>query len=70
MQIYICVANLINSKKQTQNIFITSPKPSFWLWDKIYTKLTTFDEYQWFLRSLEGVLINKSELLLQKPDVR
>nr|CAG8471118.1 10487_t:CDS:10 [Entrophospora candida] len=64
------IANLVHSKKQIQNIFIANPKPSFWLWDKVYTKLTTFDEYQWFLRSIESVVINKSELLLQKADVR
>jgi hypothetical protein len=44
-----------------------SPKPSFWMWDKVYTKLTTYEEALWLLRSLEGVLVDCAVL---KEDVR
>jgi hypothetical protein len=50
---------LIASKNLESVILATSPKPSFLLWDKIYSKFTTFEEGRWFLRALEGVLLNE-----------
>jgi hypothetical protein len=62
--------DLINEKKFTQNILITSPKPSFLLWDKVYSKLNTYEEGYWFIRALEGVLLDKDEVLLQNNDAQ
>ncbi|CAG8500654.1 3053_t:CDS:10 [Acaulospora colombiana] len=59
---------LIRSKKLAQSILVSSPKPSFLLWDKIYTKLNTTEEGTWFLRSLESVIINENVETLKKSD--
>ncbi|CAG8528557.1 17533_t:CDS:10, partial [Acaulospora morrowiae] len=64
------INTLIRSKKHTQNILVNSPKPSFLLWDKIYLKLNTIEEGSWFLRSLEGVVINENVTALKKMDAR
>ncbi|CAG8564220.1 8388_t:CDS:10, partial [Diversispora eburnea] len=61
---------LIQSKKLAQNILSISPKPSFWLWNKVYSKLSNIEENSWFLRSLESVCINESSVILQKIDAR
>ncbi|RIB06925.1 armadillo-type protein [Gigaspora rosea] len=60
---------LIRTKKFKQNILTTSPKLTFLLWDKVYTKITTVDESCWFIRSLESIILNEDEAL-QKTDHR
>ncbi|CAB4435369.1 unnamed protein product [Rhizophagus irregularis] len=64
------IDDLINAKKFTQTILITSPKPSFLLWDKIYSKLNTYEEGFWLIRALEGVLLDRDEALLQNNDAQ
>ncbi|CAG8669579.1 15139_t:CDS:10, partial [Gigaspora margarita] len=59
----------IRTKKFKQNILATSPKLTFLLWDKVYTKITTVDESCWFIRSLESIILNEDEAL-QKTDLR
>ncbi|CAG8475625.1 4963_t:CDS:10 [Paraglomus occultum] len=73
VEAYVCIAiiervkkwkdeeidGLIESKNLRNIILVTSPKPSFLLWDKVYSKFTTFEEGRWFLRALEGILLNE-----------
>ncbi|CAI2178661.1 6583_t:CDS:10, partial [Funneliformis geosporum] len=62
--------NLIGEKKLTQNVLVISPKPSFLFWDKVYSKLSTYEEGFWFIRALEGVLLDKNEVMLQNNDTQ
>src|SRR3954454_12835616 len=62
--------NVIGKKKLAQNILITSPKPSFLLWDKVYSKLNTYEEGFWLIRALEGVLLDKDGALLKNNDAQ
>ncbi|CAG8475441.1 15341_t:CDS:10, partial [Dentiscutata heterogama] len=61
---------LIRTKKFKQNILATSPKLTFLLWDKVYSKLATVDESCWFIRSLESIILNEDEVSLQKTDIK
>jgi len=49
---------------------VTSPKPSFLFWDKVYSKLNTYEEGFWFIRALEGILLDNDEALLQNNDAQ
>ena len=62
--------DLIGTKKLIQNILVTSPKPSFLFWDKVYSKLNAQDEGFWFIRALEGILLDNNEALLQNNDAQ
>jgi hypothetical protein len=62
--------NLIGTKKLAQSILITSPKPYFLFWDKIYSKLSTYEEEFWLIRALEGVLLDKDGALLKNNDAQ
>ncbi|CAG8528815.1 4749_t:CDS:10 [Funneliformis caledonium] len=56
--------DLIGAKKLMQNVLVTALKPSFLFWDKVYSKLSTYEEGFWFIRALEGVLLDKNEALV------
>lgn len=61
MEGYVTIATFIHpfspiAKPRRQELYdllaLTSPKPSFLVWDKVYTKLTTVDEELWLTRAL------------------
>lgn len=45
------------SRNITVQSIVSSPKPSFLLWDKVYQKLTTVEEETWLLRASESAAI-------------
>ncbi|KAI8978208.1 ARM repeat-containing protein [Trametes punicea] len=68
LEAYIAVAALLGPLSQSkqfddviarnatlQSITVTTPKPSFFLWDKVYQKLSS-EEESWLLRATEVVL--------------
>ncbi|CAG8561777.1 6442_t:CDS:10 [Ambispora gerdemannii] len=64
------IDSLIRAKKLPQSIFTVAPKPSFWLWDKVYSKLSSHEEGLWFVRSLEGVLLGEDDGVFEKKEAR
>ncbi|KAG9284337.1 hypothetical protein G9A89_007492, partial [Geosiphon pyriformis] len=64
------IDDLLRTKKLTQNILATTPKLSFWLWDKVYCKITNYEEGLWFIRSMEGFLFGENEIALEKKELR
>ncbi|OZJ04029.1 hypothetical protein BZG36_03770 [Bifiguratus adelaidae] len=55
---------LVKSEKIEDKCLATAPKPSFLVWDRIYTKLTAVEELSWFIRALESITVGFDE----KPD--
>lgn len=49
---------------------LTGSKPSFLLWDKVYTKLTTVDEEFWFVRALSCAFLQGQSDLLKNETLR
>ncbi|CAG8487765.1 9221_t:CDS:10 [Ambispora leptoticha] len=64
------IDSLIRAKKLPQSIFTVTPKPSFWLWDKVYSKLSSYEEGLWFVRSLEGVLLEEDDGVFEKKETK
>ncbi|CEG70748.1 hypothetical protein RMATCC62417_06588 [Rhizopus microsporus] len=60
------VSDLLKSQKYPQQLLQTSPKPSYLLWDRIYTKATPADEGIWLIRALSNVCLNESKESLEK----
>ncbi|CAG8555168.1 3621_t:CDS:10, partial [Cetraspora pellucida] len=61
---------LIRTRKLKQTILATSPKLTFLLLDKVYSKINSVDENCWFIRSLESIILNEDEISLQKADIK
>lgn len=58
--------DFLKSKKYTTTILTTQPKPSFLLWDRVYTKLTDELEGRWFVRAMEMVLLGEQLADIEK----
>ncbi|ORX96881.1 ARM repeat-containing protein [Basidiobolus meristosporus CBS 931.73] len=50
------------------NYFDISPKPSFFLMDRIYNKLTTEEECLWLVRAVESVILEEKNLSREVKD--
>ncbi|OBZ91073.1 Translational activator gcn1 [Choanephora cucurbitarum] len=59
------VVDLLKSQKYPSQLLVSSPKPSYLLWDRIYTKALSADEGTWFIRALAHVFMNESQDSLQ-----
>jgi len=51
-------------------LVLTGSKPSFLVWDKVYTKLTTVDEEQWLTRALACTFMQGQADLLKNDSLR
>ena len=61
------VTDLLKKNKYPEgSLLTTSPKPSFLLWDRIYTKAITPGEGLWLVRALTSVFGQESQALLEK----
>ncbi|KAI8992465.1 armadillo-type protein [Pilobolus umbonatus] len=60
------VTDLLKSENYPSQLLITSPKPSYLLWDRIYTKALSTDEGVWLVRALSNVFLNESKESLEK----
>ncbi|KAI9492588.1 armadillo-type protein [Zychaea mexicana] len=60
------VTDLLKKNNYPGSLLTNSPKPSFLLWDRIYTKAVTPGEGLWFVRALAGVFANESQASLEK----
>ncbi|KAI9477816.1 MAG: armadillo-type protein [Benjaminiella poitrasii] len=60
------VLDLLKSQKYPSQLLTSTPKPSYLLWDRIYTKALTSDEGLWLVRSLTSVFNNESQESLEK----
>ncbi|KAI9261620.1 armadillo-type protein [Phascolomyces articulosus] len=61
------VTDLLKKNKYPEgSLLITSPKPSFLLWDRIYTKAVTPGEGLWLVRALTSVFGQESQASLEK----
>ncbi|KAI9312237.1 armadillo-type protein [Dichotomocladium elegans] len=60
------VTELLKKHKYPSSILVSTPKPSFLLWDRLYTKANTPTEGIWLVRALTGVLAHESIASLEK----
>ncbi|KAI8061541.1 armadillo-type protein [Gilbertella persicaria] len=60
------VVDLLKTQKYPSQLLVSSPKPSYLLWDRIYTKALSADEGTWLIRALAHVFINESQESLEK----
>ncbi|KAG2194137.1 hypothetical protein INT47_004207 [Mucor saturninus] len=60
------VVDLLKTQKYPSSLLVTSPKPSYLLWDRIYTKAVLPEEGLWLVRSLVNVFKNETEASLEK----
>lgn len=67
--IMLSIEDVISRNATIQSI-VSSSKPSFLLWDKVYQKLTTADDEMWLLRALESAVIFFNGQLLKNEQAR
>lgn len=60
------VTDLLKSEKYPSDLLTTTPKPSYLLWDRIYTKAVTPEEGLWLVRALVNVFKNEAQASLEK----
>ncbi|CAO3631190.1 unnamed protein product [Mucor hiemalis] len=60
------VTDLLKSQKYPSQLLVSTPKPSYLLWDRIYTKAVQPEEGLWLVRSLVNVFRNESQESLEK----
>lgn len=60
------ITELLTKHKYPSVVLSTSPKPSFLLWDRIYTKATTAVEGTWLVHALTSVFDTESASSLDK----
>jgi len=54
---FLCVIRFLEdiiSRNVTVQAILSSSKPSFLVWDKVYQKLTDVEEETWLLRAIES----------------
>lgn len=54
------IEDLLKKHKYPSSLLVSSPKPSFLLWDRIYTKALSAPEGLWLVRALTSVLERES----------
>lgn len=62
------IANLLKLEKYPTSILACSPKPSFFLLDRVYSKAISADEGRWFVLALESTLVNTSIVTLEQNE--
>ncbi|KAG1308067.1 hypothetical protein G6F64_006326 [Rhizopus arrhizus] len=55
------VTDLLKSQKYPEQLLVSEPKPSYLLWDRIYTKATSAEEGLWLVRALANVFLNETK---------
>ncbi|CAO3663041.1 unnamed protein product [Rhizopus stolonifer] len=60
------VTDLLKSQKYPEQLLVSEPKPSYLLWDRIYTKAAQADEGLWLIRALANVFLNETKESLEK----
>jgi hypothetical protein len=60
------VVDLLKTQKYPSQLLVSTPKPSYLLWDRIYTKAASPEEGLWLVRALTSVFINESQDSLEK----
>ncbi|OAD81494.1 hypothetical protein PHYBLDRAFT_129715 [Phycomyces blakesleeanus NRRL 1555(-)] len=60
------VTDLLKKHKYPSSVLVTTPKPSFLLWDRIYTKAIAPEEGLWLVRALTNVFENEIQASLEK----
>jgi hypothetical protein len=60
------VVDLLKAQKYPSQLLVNTPKPSFLLWDRIYTKALSVEEGVWLVRSLANVFYNETQASLEK----
>lgn len=60
------VVDLLKTQKYPSQLLVTSPKPTYLLWDRIYTKAVQPEEGLWLVRSLVNVFKNENQASLEK----
>ncbi|KAI8144145.1 armadillo-type protein [Fennellomyces sp. T-0311] len=60
------VTDLLKKNNYPLSLLAVNPKPSFLLWDRIYTKAVTPAEGLWLVRALAGVFNQESQSALDK----
>ncbi|KAG0169361.1 translational activator of GCN4 [Apophysomyces sp. BC1015] len=60
------VTDLLKKHKYPSVVLTTSPKPTFLLWDRIYTKSVAPDEGLWLVRALTSVFLQENTASLEK----
>ncbi|KAI8374572.1 armadillo-type protein [Radiomyces spectabilis] len=60
------VLDLLKKHKYPSTLLVSSPKPSFLLWDRIYTKATGAEEGLWLVRALTSLFQRESTASLEK----
>lgn len=60
------VVDLLKTQKYPSQLLVSKPKPSYLLWDRIYTKASSPEEGLWLVRALTSVFKNESQDSLEK----
>ncbi|KAI9014595.1 armadillo-type protein [Phycomyces nitens] len=60
------VTDLMKKHKYPSSLLVSKPKPSFLLWDRIYTKSVSAEEGLWLVRALTNVFANETQGSLEK----
>ncbi|KAG2190049.1 hypothetical protein INT46_000027 [Mucor plumbeus] len=60
------VVDLLKTQKYPSQLLISQPKPSYLLWDRIYTKALTSEEGLWLVRALTSVFVEENQESLEK----
>ncbi|KAI8639859.1 armadillo-type protein [Parasitella parasitica] len=60
------VVELLKTQKYPSQLLVAQPKPSYLLWDRIYTKALTAEEGLWLVRALTSVFIEETQESLEK----
>ncbi|GAA5801232.1 hypothetical protein HPULCUR_006676 [Helicostylum pulchrum] len=60
------VVDLLKTQKYPSKLLVSSPKPSYLLWDRIYTKTVQPEEGLWLVRALANVFNNENQASLEK----
>lgn len=60
------VVDLLKTQKYPSQVLISQPKPSYLLWDRIYTKALTAEEGLWLVRALTSVFMEETQASLEK----
>ncbi|KAF7728036.1 translational activator of GCN4 [Apophysomyces ossiformis] len=60
------VTDLLKKHKYPSSLLTTTPKPSFLLWDRIYTKSVAPEEGLWLVRALTSVFLQENTASLEK----
>lgn len=60
------VLDLLKKHNYPSSLLVSEPKPSFLLWDRIYTKVQSASEGLWFVRALTSLFARESPESLKK----